>query len=116
MIKTFVMWLGIIFVLSVYPFDTSNVSVAHADKLLHAVLYAITCALFYSSLKTRAGHWALALSVLLATGYGVLMELAQYFIASRTFSGYDALANFAGALVAAALIWTNALRHKKGGG
>jgi VanZ family protein len=95
-----------IFILSVYPVKSEMAAGGFADKALHAVIYAITCLLFYSTLRDRAGRWALLLSVLLASGYGFLMEVAQKLTGYRHFSGYDALANFAGAAAAALYVWT----------
>lgn len=107
--KTFIAWLAMVFLITVYPVGKSPVDAAYADKLLHAAIYAITCALFYAGLKGKkgmAGRWPLALSVLLATAYGFLMELAQNYTGYRSYSNMDVLANFVGALAAAVYIKT----------
>lgn len=112
--KTTLIWLGMVLVLSVYPMQ-SGVQVGYADKLIHAFIYAVTCLLFYSFLKTRTGRWALLLSVILAAGYGLLMEIAQGFTDHRSFSGFDALANLVGAAAAALYIRTVMLRKRPRG-
>lgn len=104
--KTVLLWLAIILALSVYPAQ-SGTTEGYADKLFHAVVYAITCLLFYSTFKGRLGRWTLILSVLLATGYGLLMEVSQEALGDRNFSAYDALANFVGAAAAALYIMTS---------
>jgi len=114
--KTFIVWLTMVFVLSVYPLNNSIVSGTAADKVFHAFLYAITCLLFYTALKGRAGRWALPTAVVLATGYGFLMELAQEFTASRYYSKYDVLANFIGAASAALYVWTSKAYKQETGG
>ena len=96
-----------VFFISVMPLKGANAAlIPHADKILHFAIYAITCALFWSGLKKRAGRWALHLSVLLATAYGYLMEIAQGMVGYRSFSHEDIIANFLGALAAAIFIWT----------
>ena len=55
---------------------------------------------------------ALVLSVLLASGYGLLMEAAQGFTSSRNFSLWDALANTLGASAGAVyIIYVNSRRR-----
>ena len=110
--KTFIIWLAMVFVISVYPVNSEVAAGGLADKALHAFIYAITCLLFYTALKGRAGRWALPLAVLLSTGYGFLMELAQQFTGTRQYSHYDVLANFTGAAAAALYIWTSRASRK----
>jgi len=109
--KTILLWLAMVLILSVYPVQT-EVPAAHADKLLHAIIYAITTLLFYSTLKGRP--YALLLSVLLAAGYGFLMEVIQGFTPHRGFSIYDALANLAGASAAALYLRSGRSSRKAG--
>lgn len=114
--KTFLIWLTMVFVLSVAPLDGRPINTADTDKALHFVIYAITCLLFFSALKPRSGflgRHALVLSVLLSTLYGFLMELAQNFTGHRHFSMADALANFLGALAGAAYILLSRKRSSK---
>ena len=113
--KAALIWLAMVFVLSVYPVNSEVASGGVADKALHAIIYAITCLLFYTFLKGRAGRWALPLAVLLSAGYGFLMELAQHFTGNRQYSHYDVLANFTGAAAAALYIWTSRSSRKDRG-
>jgi hypothetical protein len=104
--KTILLWLTMVLIISVYPIKDDMAAPGLADKIIHAGIYAITCMLFYTCLRGRAGRWALPLAVLLSTSYGFLMEVAQKFTGYRVFSVYDALANFAGAAAAALYIRT----------
>lgn len=110
--KTVALWLSVVFLLSIYPFEAGG-GFRHADKLLHFVIYGITCALFFSVMRTGAlkkkrgdlnVRAALLLSVFLATGYGLLMEAVQGFLGTRSFSLFDLLFDFLGASLAAVLI------------
>jgi len=114
--KTSIIWLTMVFVLSVYPFSNSMLSGNIGDKIFHAALYAITCLLFYAMLKGRAGRWALPAAVVMATGYGFLMELAQKFTGFRDYSNFDVLANFIGAAAAALYVWTSRAYKQESGG
>ncbi len=104
--KTVIIWLAVVFVVSVYP-EKRAVHIPHADKVFHFIIYAITCALFFTVLKKPLkGRLAatLGLSVLLASCYGLVMEVVQVFIEARGFSLWDALANALGAALAAGAI------------
>lgn len=114
--RTFIIWLTMVFFVSVYPIRNTVISGDFADKIFHAAIYAITCLLFYSTLKGRTGRWALPFSVLLATGYGFMMELAQHYTGYRSYSNYDVLANFTGAAAAALYVWASrAYKYRSGG-
>lgn len=100
--KTLVVWLIVVFVLSVVPTPRAEVEVPGTDKLLHAVIYAITCALFFVVLREKrprspVGDLTL-LAIAFSSGYGFLMEVAQTFFPPREFSLWDAAANLAGAV------------------
>ena len=117
--KSTIMWLGFIFLVSVLPHKNVVSLPGGADKVLHFVIYAITCTLFFGALKgplrsrikgAAAALWAaLALSVVLASGYGMVVEVAQWELRTGVFSWADGAANAAGAITAAALI---AVREK----
>ena len=114
--KTFIIWLGMVFVLSVVPLDSRPVNTSDTDKALHFVIYAITCLLFFTALKNRKGFMgrhAIILSVLLSTSYGFLMEVAQHFTGHRHFSMYDGLANFLGASAGALFILYSKKKHSR---
>jgi VanZ family protein len=104
--KTVLIWLAIVFIVSVYPERTVPL-IYGADKAFHFIVYAITCALFFTELKKhlKASLTALLVaSVVLASAYGLVLELAQVLTKTREFSPYDALANFLGAVTAAVAI------------
>jgi VanZ family protein len=104
--KTVLLWLAIVFIVSVYPERTAPL-IYGADKAFHFIVYAITCALFFTELKKhlKASLPALLVaSAVLASAYGLVLEFAQVLIKARTFSPYDALANFLGAVTAAVAI------------
>jgi VanZ family protein len=101
--KTVVIWLAMVFVLSVYPFN-SGVSFPYADKIVHFIIYAVTCALFFSVLRLRDAKKRLMVSFALSSAYGILMETAQVFIQTRGFSLLDVFANMLGAASAAVFI------------
>ena len=107
--KTIALWLLIVFVLSVIPVE-SGPKTPYADKLLHFLLYAITCALFFSVfIRGRTFKRAIVLSVLLSAGYGLLMETIQHFLyarsalgaPTRSFSVLDIAVNALGSLATA---------------
>jgi VanZ family protein len=74
----------------------------HADKIAHAVAYAILALLFCRALRSPTAK-ALVLTAVLCTAYGILNEMQQSLIPGRETSGWDALANAVGASVATAL-------------
>lgn len=102
--KTIILWLTMVFILSVYPLKAGTVTFDNADKLLHFIIYCITCLLFYVTLRPKVRSHALLLSVALASIYGLAMEGAQHFTGYRSFSMFDALANFLGACAGAAYL------------
>lgn len=103
--KPLFLWLVMVFMLSVYPFEDSEIyEFPHADKVGHFVLYAITGALLYNVLKdSRMGFLkkhAISLAVVLASVYGLGMEAAQDIVGYREFSLLDGAVNAFGALCA----------------
>lgn len=116
--KPLVLWLTMLAVISLYPFH-STPSISYADKVLHFLLYAITCALFYSVIRTssrnerlRKGALPLVLSFVLASAFGLAMEVAQHFAGTRSFSLWDQAANTLGALAAVVYIRFVAARKR----
>lgn len=99
--KQVAIWLIMVFVLSVMPTKDIPIKARHLDKLLHVVLYAITCLLFYKVLLSRYTKWkSLAIAFVSSSLYGVLMEFAQRYIAKgRSLSTQDMAANTVGALI-----------------
>ena len=112
--KTIAIWLFMLLLISLYP-EKRSFMVYGADKALHFMLYAITCALLFAVLRDRmkGQFWkALVLSVVLASAYGFIMEIMQGATKLRQFSLMDALANSLGAVATAALL---VLKRRKGG-
>ncbi|MFH5803276.1 VanZ family protein [Alienimonas sp. DA493] len=75
--------------------------VPHADKLVHATIFAGLSLLTASWRVVRYDppRRAAAVAFVLCLGYGVLDELTQTLLASRTASGWDLLADAVGALL-----------------
>lgn len=73
-----------------------------ADKLAHAGAYCVLTTLLIFGFA-RSGHtfwWAILYSILLAGGYGVLLEVIQYsFFPRRYFEVWDIVANIIGCLI-----------------
>jgi VanZ family protein len=104
-LRPLIIWLVMVFVLSVYPFkDMGGLSLSYGDKVLHFIIYAITGALLYRVLTDSRGKvlrtYAFVLALLLASGYGLGMEFAQDFVGYRSFSLWDEAVNVLGALAA----------------
>lgn len=84
------------------------------DKLVHALMYAaLTAAYLHALTRARRGRLAPVLRIVLfATLYGIAMEVCQkLFTTSRTMDPLDALANAAGALTCALLMYAWSLRR-----
>jgi VanZ family protein len=93
----------LLFVLSSIPSREMPVGMPlHADKIAHAVAYAILALLFCRALRSPTAK-ALVLTAALCTAYGILNEMQQSLIPGREASGWDALANTIGASAATAL-------------
>ena len=79
---------------------------AHADKVMHALAYAVFAALILRALWADDARpvavGVLVLGVLLAAAYGATDELHQRCVPGRSCDVYDWLADAAGAAVAAA--------------
>lgn len=106
--KTLLIWLVMVLILSVYPFENLALRSVYADKALHFVLYGITCTLMYVVFRGTGslffGRRALPLAVVLASGYGLVMEALQGLTTARDFSLGDAAANILGAVTAVGFI------------
>ena len=88
------------------------------DKLIHALMYAALSATLFHALSPPARvHYAWAFLLALAASlYGLGMELCQKVMTqSRSFDPLDALANMAGAFVAALLacVWARRRREPR---
>ncbi len=102
--------------------DTSALHFSGLDKVLHLLMYAaLTCCWLYPLPAARRSRPGIAAGVALGVAlYGLLMELCQLvFTNYRSFDIRDALANLAGALIAAAGFYfysTRSLARTSAGG
>lgn len=75
------------------------------DKIYHSGAYFVLTLLIFNYLNTLNSNNTLLYALFAAATYGVLMEFFQNFLTTtRTFDGYDMLANFFGALFAVLFI------------
>lgn len=88
--------------------NVPDIGVSFADKIFHFLAYAIFAVLWYAAFfygfyfKKKK---ALLYAVILAVVFGMIIEVLQgTWTVSRAFDVYDALANTAGAVVAAIVI------------
>jgi VanZ family protein len=96
----FVGWMVIVTIGSLLP-STSVPSWVdlggNRDKIAHFVAYFVSALLFYLTFRTRLKAIDIY-TVLLTSGYGALMELAQLLVPGRTCSFKDLVANLSGVL------------------
>jgi VanZ family protein len=78
-----------IFILSVIKISDNNLP-ENSDKIVHFVMYFFCAGAFY---LLKAKHYLFC-----AIGYGLLIEIIQYFLPWRSFSFGDIIANSLGAL------------------
>lgn len=96
----------LIFVLSSIPGSRlPSVSFRLADKLAHALVYAVLGALLALGLRGHKRAWDAVLSAtILGAFYGLSDELHQHFTPHRSSDVLDALADAIGAFVGALLV------------
>lgn len=110
--KTIIIWLIFVFILSVYPLE-GGASLPYADKFLHFFIYAITAALFFNTFVGKMGLWrALVISFLLSFAYGLFAEIVQIFVPSRSFSVMDLVANGLGVFAYSMIVVFKAMKKK----
>jgi VanZ family protein len=106
--KTLVIWLTVVTIISIVPLERNILSFPHTDKLLHFILYAITSLLFYTYLKESKSPLyrrnTVLFSIFYASAFGLLMEFAQHYASTREFSLIDAAFNALGAIAGAGYI------------
>ena len=93
--------LAAITVLSLLPLQFA-VKSGVSDKIEHLVAYAALCAFGHIGHPRRPAPFALVLAVI---AYGIAIEIAQSFIPGRMMSGWDIVANTAGAIIGLGLSW-----------
>jgi len=110
--KTIIIWLIFVFILSVYPLE-GGARLPYADKFLHFIIYAITSALFFNVLIKNMGIWrALIISFLLSFAYGLFAEIVQIYVPSRSFSTGDLIANGLGAFAYSMFVVFRSIKKK----
>lgn len=104
---TAVLYVGLITWLSLTgPQNLPNLSFFNAVKLAHFSAYFGLVLLLYWSVGNNARGRLPVYPVVVATAWGIVMELAQYLLTSvRSFSWLDALANATGCVLAA-WVWS----------
>ena len=109
--------MGTIFFLSHQSGDSFNLpTFSGADKLAHLLIYgilALSVLWFHGKNGLNKPGWTVVLTVLFCLFYGISDEYHQSFIALRSVSGLDLLADTAGALCVS-LVWLSSvsLRQK----
>ena len=94
-----IVYAGAIFALSHTPVAAGELPFPHFDKCVHAAEFALFFALAWKALRRRA------LSAFLLTAfYAGTDELHQLFVATRTASALDWIADLIGAAIALALL------------
>jgi VanZ family protein len=93
-----IIWLLIVLFLSIIPVKGPQTDLP-MDKIIHIIVYGITAYIFIRNLRIRMPFLkSIFLSVILASSYGLAMELLQYALPWRQFSLSDEAANISGAL------------------
>lgn len=94
------MWAVVILVFSILPYKTHiPITVGHFDKMAHFFEYTVLAVLIARGLYGIGGDFTLRnllLTLILGSGYGILMELVQHFVPGRDASAGDVAANIAG--------------------
>lgn len=100
-----ILYCGLIFIQSSYPSTQTLTRFPHADKLVHAGVYALLGFLFYRAFQTTKIRKSIALLVIISamasSVYGISDEIHQYFVPSRTASIADVLADVLGSVTGA---------------
>ncbi len=88
---------------------------AGSDKLAHFILYYFFAGAIWWALSARRPSMRAALfAFIIAAAYGATDEVHQHFVPGRTMSGWDWLADAAGAAGWAAVMWYS--RGRRGPG
>lgn len=108
-----VIWLSVVLFLSVIPVRGPETGYP-LDKLIHFVLYGITAIIFYRVLRLRTSLIkSTVLSIIIASFFGLAMELLQSVVPWRESSFLDELANIGGAFFFCILYALREYRRKK---
>lgn len=99
-------WLLIVLILSIIPVPETDIEPKGLDKIVHFAIYGITALLLWKFLYNRIGNRGIIglISVVIASLYGLIIEIIQSFLPYRSFSVSDIISNFLGA-VAFVVLW-----------
>ena len=93
-------WASVIFLFSILPYSGNiQFTVGYFDKAAHFFEYAILAALMVRTINRIWGYPSVKkflFTLILGTGYGIVMELMQRFIPGRDASVGDAVFDVAG--------------------
>lgn len=95
-----ILWAGVIFLFSALPYgNIPSLTVDHFDKMLHFFEYTLLAFLimrgYFKVTDIKLGHIIL-FTLIIGGGYGILMELLQWWVPGRDASILDTAANIAG--------------------
>ena len=110
--------MGIIFFLSHQPGDNLYLPpFPGVDKIAHMAVYGVLAAtilyIFPPAPKVQSPLRLVGLTILICLGYGLSDEFHQSFIVNRSSSGFDVLADVAGAAIVCALWLLNRKRGRR---
>ncbi len=103
---------ALIFILSVIPSGDEMPDIWQIDKVFHLGAYSILGLLLARVLTVSGVLMVVVVATSLAFSFGFVIEVYQYFLATRDFSYLDAVANGVGAFIGA-YTW-GGLFHKRG--
>ena len=111
-------WAAIIMVVSVIPGeDLPSVSIWEADKVFHALVYALLTFFSWQYLRKKYPDFNRQKNLLKVAGlcilYGFFIELIQLALPTRSFDLYDALANSIGCLISFSILLLAGMSTKK---
>ena len=95
-------WSFIILILSTVPARAfSKVDISYLDKAFHFGEFIVLALLMTHAFKYAKVSWAnnSLFTLILAGGYGILMELTQLYVPGRSACVYDMMADLAGVTV-----------------
>ncbi len=103
-IVTTILWILVVFVLCAIPGDSipdPHMNIPHLDKVVHFGMFFIMSVLWALTLE-QLTEWPLKkiylLAILIAFGYGGLIEILQHFYFNRGGDVLDLLADVAGGI------------------
>jgi VanZ family protein len=106
-----IIYVSIIIILSALP-DSWLGKLTHIDKLFHFAAYGLFSFIFFFALVFQKkinlfNKFPSTFTLIFTTLFGILNELFQIFVPSRTPNPLDVLANFLGSVIMVALLKYN---------